>query len=164
MKKIFSKWGERVKAKLVGETKDRGFQVGVRRTFPISQEEAWRLVASREGLAFWLGEGGIDLKPGQGYETTLGNGEIRIVKPNAQLRLTWKKLGWQRPSTVQVRFLSVDTNKTTISFHQELLPDQKERELMKSYWENVLLGIKEKIHSSFIENPAGKNVTITQQY
>lgn len=158
MKEIFIKWGVRVNVKVVGKTKDRVFQVGVRRTFPISQEVAWELVASPKGLSFWLGEGRIDLRPGQEYKTTLGNGEIRVVKPCAQLRLTWQKQGWQRPSTVQVRFLYVDVNKTTISFHQEMLPDQDARELMKSYWENVLLGIKEKIESSLIGNHTGQNV------
>ncbi|WP_315969970.1 hypothetical protein [Brevibacillus massiliensis] len=36
--------------RVVGQTKSAGFQVGVRRTLPVSQERAWELVASVEGL------------------------------------------------------------------------------------------------------------------
>ncbi|HZG17915.1 MAG TPA: SRPBCC domain-containing protein [Candidatus Bathyarchaeia archaeon] len=136
--------------KKVGQTKSVGFQVGVRRTYPIPQEKAWDLVASEEGLQFWLGEGsGISLQPGQKYRTKTGTGEIRIVKPNHQLRLTWQKEEWQRPSTVQIRIISKENNKTTISFHQENLTDQYVREQMKEYWEKVLEGIGERVQNLF---------------
>lgn len=132
--------------KIVGQTKTVGFQVGVRRTFPISQEKAWELVTSDEGLNLWLGEGTrIILQPGHKYTTKTGGGEIRVVKPLQQLRLTWQKEGWQKSSTVQVRIISIESNKATISFHQENLSDQNTREEMKKHWENVLEVIKERL-------------------
>lgn len=42
--------------KMIGQTKTVGFQVGIRRTFPISQEKAWELVTSEDGLKLWLGK------------------------------------------------------------------------------------------------------------
>ncbi|MFJ6208216.1 SRPBCC domain-containing protein [Lysinibacillus sp. NPDC092081] len=132
--------------KNIGQTKTVGFQVGVRRTLPISQEEAWNLVTSQDGLNLWLGESmDIILEPGQKYMTKLGSGEIRVVKPLQQLRLTWQKIGWEKASTIQVRIISSTSNKTTISFHQEKLSDQYVREGMKIYWEKVLEEIKERI-------------------
>lgn len=132
--------------KIIGQTKTVGFQVGVRRMFPISQEEAWNLVTSQDGLNVWLGESMfIILEPGQNYITKLGSGEIRVVKPLQQLRLTWQKVGWEKASTVQVRIIPSSSNKTTISFHQEKLSDQNVREEMKKYWEKVLTELKERI-------------------
>lgn len=94
----------------------------------------------------WLGGGeNIIIEPGHQYRTMVGTGEIRIVKPLLQLRLTWQKEGWQRPSTVQIRILSKENNKTTISFHQEHLADQQIREEMKRYWESRLVSIEESI-------------------
>lgn len=123
----------------IGLTKTVGYQVGVRKTFPISQQQAWSLITAEEGLNAWLGGGGhIILEPGHPYRTMAGMGEIRIVKPLLQLRLTWQKEGWQRPSTVQIRILSKESNKTTISFHQEHLANQQIREEMKRHWESVL--------------------------
>ncbi|MCL1695055.1 SRPBCC domain-containing protein [Lysinibacillus sp. BPa_S21] len=132
--------------KIIGQTKTVGFQVGVRRIFPISQEEAWKLVTSQDGLNFWLGEStNIILEPGQKYITKFGTGEIRVVKPLQQLRLTWQKIGCEKASTVQVRFIPSSNNKTTISFHQEKLSDENVREEMKKYWKKVLDELKERI-------------------
>ena len=103
---------------VVGRTKSVGFQIGVRRTFSISQEIAWELVASNAGLNSWLGESEhFDLKPGGKYTSSTGNGEFRIVKLHEQLRLTWKKSGWEKASTIQVRIIPKNDGKTTISFH-----------------------------------------------
>lgn len=130
--------------RIIGQTKDVGFQVGVRRTFSISQEKAQELIASKEGLDLWLGEStSIILEPGQKYITKTGAGEIRIVKPLEQLRLTWQKEEWEKPSTVQVRIISKASNKTTISFYQEKLADKNVREEMKVYWGEILDGVTE---------------------
>ena len=135
--------------KIIGQTKSVGFQVGVRRTFPISQEQAWALITTVEGVHAWLGEGtAVILEPGHKYHSKTGTGEIRIVKPLEQLRLTWQKEEWLKPSTVQIRILPKDCNKTTISFHQEHLSDQTVREEMKGHWESVLDLIKERVQNS----------------
>jgi uncharacterized protein YndB with AHSA1/START domain len=132
--------------RIAGQTKSVGFQVGVRRTFPISQEKAWEMVASEEGLKLWLGNNiNINLQPGEKYVTNTGEGEIRIVRPLQQLRLSWKKDSWEKPSTTQVRIIPKESTKTTISFHQENLSDQYVREEMKQYWERVLKRIGERI-------------------
>ncbi|MFJ7734363.1 SRPBCC domain-containing protein [Lysinibacillus sp. NPDC097231] len=132
--------------KIVGQTKTVGFQVGIRRTFPISQEKAWEFVASEDGLKLWLGESTkINLQPGQKFCTKMGEGEIRIVKPLKQLRLAWKKEGWDKTSTIQVRIIPKENTKTTISFHQENLSDQNVREEMQQYWERILKQIEKGI-------------------
>jgi hypothetical protein len=72
---IYKKGGGKMDIKPVGKTKTAGFQVGVgvRRTFPVTQEKAWNLITSNQGLALWLGKGtGIILEPGQGYKTETG--------------------------------------------------------------------------------------------
>ncbi|WPK13281.1 SRPBCC domain-containing protein [Lysinibacillus louembei] len=127
------------KERIIGQTKGVGFQIGVRRTFPISQEKAWEFITSEEGVNLWLGESSdVIFQPGEHYTTKMGTGEIRIVKQLEQLRLTWQKEGWERPSTIQVRIIAKASDKTTISFHQEHLSDENVREEMKMHWEIVL--------------------------
>lgn len=68
--------------KIIGQTKSVGFQIGVRRTLPISQEQAWALITTTEGVRTWLGEGtSVIFEPGYKYHSKTGTGEIRIVKP-----------------------------------------------------------------------------------
>jgi len=134
---------------MVGKTASAGFQIGVRRTFPITLEEAWELLMSPEGLKLWLGETpGFQLAVGHRYETRDGiYGEIRVAKSPQQLRMTWQRPGWDK-STLQIRLYPNSTNgdKTVISFHQEKLKDAMTRETMKGYWETATERILESIN------------------
>ncbi|MGO4696006.1 SRPBCC domain-containing protein [Paenibacillus sp. 2TAB26] len=136
--------------KIVGQTASVGYQVGVRRTFPISQEEAWAFLTSTEGLKLWLGSlSFLNLHKGETFTTPEGiSGEFRVVKPFQQLRLKWEKNEWEKPSTLQIRVLSDKPDKTTISFHQENLDHPNTREQMKLYWEDVLMTIRLKTSDS----------------
>lgn len=124
----------------VGQTAATGFQVGVRKTLPISLECAWGLLTSTEGINVWIGEApGLQMVKGQKYETLSGvSGMIRVVNPLQNLRITWKPVNWQKPSIVQVRVIPAGKDKTTISFHQENLPDQAARLYMRDHWQKVL--------------------------
>jgi uncharacterized protein YndB with AHSA1/START domain len=128
------------KTKTVGQTKNVGFQIGIRRTFPISVEKAWDLLFTDNGLKIWLGElisGGFSIH--QGYQTKEGTiGHIKVLKPLSHIRLTWQKHDWQNISTLQIRIIATKSG-TTISFHQEKLLDANQREEMKKHWENILM-------------------------
>lgn len=101
------------------------------------------------GLKLWLGNlSDLKLQVGYRYTTDEGiSGELRVVKPAQQLRMTWQPSGWEQSSTLQVRIFSNKTNaeKTTISFHQEKLRDAHDREIMKQHWEEAVSGIMEKV-------------------
>ncbi|CAN7655568.1 SRPBCC domain-containing protein [Paenibacillus sp. LjRoot153] len=129
--------------KLVGQTISAGFQVGVRRTFPISPEQVWSFLTSPEGIKLWLGNvSPLAFNEGEIFTSDEGiSGQLRIVKPFKQLRLKWGKKDWEKPSTLQIRLLSNQPSRTTISFHQEKLDHPNTREQMKLYWENVLSAI-----------------------
>lgn len=126
-------------ARVIGQTKDAGFQIGVRRTLPLSSAAAWRLLTSPEGLALWLGETSIErFEPEVRYRLPNGTeGEIRVVVPNDRLRMTWQPPGWSRPSTIQIRLLPKG-HSTTIAFHQEWLPDATAREERRAHYDAVL--------------------------
>ncbi|MFC4099804.1 SRPBCC domain-containing protein [Paenibacillus xanthanilyticus] len=123
----------------VGLTAASGYQIGVRRTLPWSQEQAWAFLTSREGVRLWLGE--VEpprLQAGETFASAAGiSGELRVVKPFEQLRLRWKRASWPTPSTLQIRLLPAKSG-TTVSFHQEQLVSAELREEMKLVWEDVL--------------------------
>jgi uncharacterized protein YndB with AHSA1/START domain len=134
------------KIKIIGQTKDLGFQIGIRRTFSISTEKAWDFLFSDNGLKIWLGEliSG-DFSINQDYQTKEGViGIIKVLKPFSHIRLTWKKNGWQNISTLQIRTIASKSG-TTISFHQEKLLDDNQRAEMKKHWENILTKLTDKI-------------------
>lgn len=131
--------------KVVGKTASAGYQIGVRRTLPISKEQAWSFLTSSEGVRIWLGEvAEVAFAQGARFASSEGiTGEFRVVKPLEQLRLRWGKKEWAKPSTVQIRLLGNDPDRTTISFHQENLDHASTREQMKQHWEDVLNTIQQ---------------------
>ena len=129
---------------VVGQTASVGFQVGVRRTLPLTREEAWEYLISSEGSSLWLGEGHTlqQWQVGEFFESHDGiSGQLRVLKPFHQLRMAWRTKVWESASTLQIRLLSEKPDRVTISFHQEKLTDARTREQMKLHWEQVLAKI-----------------------
>jgi uncharacterized protein YndB with AHSA1/START domain len=125
--------------RIVGKTKDTGFEIGVRQTFSMSPERAWEALTSAEGIKLWLGDvSDLRLETGETYRTHDGIiGEFRVVNPGGHLRLTWQPAEWGSASTLQVRIIPRGA-KTVISFHQEQLRGEAEREQMHQRWLAVL--------------------------
>ncbi|HEU4558880.1 MAG TPA: SRPBCC domain-containing protein [Longimicrobium sp.] len=123
----------------VGKTRDAGWQVGARRTLPVSVADAWRLVTSPEGVRAWLGDGArVTFERGREYALADGAaGTVRVVQPESHVRLTWHPDGWPRPSTIQVRVIPAG-ERTTIAFHQEHMPNAAAREERRAHFAAVL--------------------------
>lgn len=133
-------------AKPVGKTKDVGFQFGLQKTFSISEQQAWDFMFSDSGLKIWLGdlETGFSLQ--ENFQTKSGiEGFVRVFEPYSHIRMSWKKKEWINRSTVQVRIIGKDKNKTLISFHQEHLLDSDQRAEMKAYWNEKMDRLSEEI-------------------
>ncbi|PSL46317.1 activator of Hsp90 ATPase-like protein [Chitinophaga niastensis] len=134
--------------KRTGQTKDVGFQLGVRKTLPVSVETAWDFLFSDKGMAIWLGPlVSGELSTNKPYQTVNGiEGVVKVLKPLSHIRLSWKKKGWADHSTVQVRVIN-NKGRATISFHQEKLLDSKQREEMLKYWSDILARIVDAVVS-----------------
>ena len=63
----------------VGKTADVGYQIGVSRTLPFSEEAIWGLLLSPEGQATWLG-GPITVEEGARYSLADGASYYFIVE------------------------------------------------------------------------------------
>ena len=126
--------------KAVGKTKAVGFQFGMRKTFFISLQQPWDLITSDEAIKIWLGDiSDISIEEGKTYSTKDGTvGEFRVVKPYSHIRLTWRPKNWEKTFTIQIRVIQKESSKTVISFHQENLLSENEREIMSKYWLKVM--------------------------
>jgi len=126
--------------RVLGETADTGFQVGVRKTLPLERDAAWRLVV--EHPERWLGEGAVSFEKGARYELGGGYGgrvcgEIRVVKPGDRLRMTWHPDAFEAPATLQITLSSVKTG-TTVGVHVEKLAGEEAREAVRAHFRAVL--------------------------
>ncbi|HEX8279042.1 MAG TPA: SRPBCC domain-containing protein [Segetibacter sp.] len=137
------------KTKVVGQTKDAGFQIGVRKTFAVPAETVWNFLFSEKGLSTWLGKTSLEnFELGKIYKTEEEiEGKVNIFKLNSHIRLTWKPKHWTNTSALQIRVIP-SNEKTTISFHQDKLLDSKQRDEMKKYWDEVIEKIENEILNS----------------
>jgi uncharacterized protein YndB with AHSA1/START domain len=134
------------KTKVVGQTKDAGFQIGVRKTFAVPAETVWNFLFSEAGLSTWLGKMSLEnFQLGKPYKTEEEiEGKLSVFKPNSHIRLTWKPKDWTNTSALQIRVIPF-REKTTISFHQDKLIDGQQRDEMKKYWDKVIVKIENEI-------------------
>ncbi|MCP2257633.1 putative conserved protein YndB, AHSA1/START domain [Streptoalloteichus tenebrarius] len=124
-------------SRVVGRTRDAGFQIGVSRTLPHARERVWAFLTSPEGLALWLGEGARLEGVGAEYRTEDGTvGEVRGLREHDRVRVTWRPADWDHETTVQVAVRGDD--RTMLRFHQERLADAEERERQRAHWQRVM--------------------------
>ena len=126
-------------SRILGETADAGFEIGMQKTVPREPREVWKLLISPEGVIIWLGTvENIELKKGYRYQTTDGtSGEIRSLKDGEKIRLTRKTAGGENSSTFQIS-LAPAGKKTSVRIHHEKLANEAEREQMGNHWRQVL--------------------------
>jgi uncharacterized protein YndB with AHSA1/START domain len=129
--------------KPVGLTRGGSYEFGLRKTFPVKLQDAWRFITSPEGIRIWLGEvDGFQMEKGAAYRTSAGEtGIVGVVNPEVNIRLTWQPAGWGKPSIIQIRTIPTGA-KTTISIHHENLPGADEREQMRVRWEGVMAALE----------------------
>ena len=130
--------------RIVGQTADASYQIGVQKTLPIPRDLAWGLLVAGPGRDIWLGEAGpLELRKGEKYRTTEGVwGEVRTLAPGQRVRLTWSHPDLSKPSTLQVTLVP-SGEKTSVRFHQERLSSPDERERMRHHWREVLRKLQE---------------------
>lgn len=132
--------------RMVGQTADGHFQIGVRRTITGSPEEIWDLLVARPEL--WLGPGAAPPAPGGAYrsgafgEVAAAHGEFRVVTHPLRLRMTWHPDGWEAPAVLQITLMRAGPLRTTLGAHMERLPDAAVRERMREHWRAVLADIE----------------------
>lgn len=131
----------------VGLTQSVGYQIGVRRTLRCSKEVAWTYLTSMNGLASWLAcPNGLVFEQGALFgQEDATYGEVRVIRVQEQIRMTWYMPDWSRASTLQIRLIGVRPSATTVSIHQEHLDDGDIRQAMKVKWEQALADMSEHI-------------------
>lgn len=121
----------------VGLTRDVGWELGVRRTLPVSPERLWRHLVGA-GLATWLGAAALPAAKGERYETgDRTRGELRSLRPGHRIRLTWQPAGWSHDSTLQLTVLPARSG-AVLAVHQERLASADERQALLAHWREVI--------------------------
>ncbi|CAD5267656.1 MULTISPECIES: SRPBCC domain-containing protein [unclassified Imperialibacter] len=133
--------------KPIGQTKDAGFQIGVRKTFAVDRDKLWAFVLSKKGVELWFGNVATELPYHQPFRSEEGmEGLITTLQEGSHLRMKWKKPNWEHFSMLQIRVIPAG-NKATLSFHQDQLISESQRAEMKTHWAVVIDKVGDRIAS-----------------
>jgi len=120
-----------------GQTKDAGWEVGVRHTVAAPIGEVWTFLLGA-GLPLWLGTTTLTLEKGAAFQTDDDvSGTILSYTDGLRIRLSWQPGEWNHDSTLQLTVKEAAAG-TTIAFHQERLTGREERKIMLGHWKDVV--------------------------
>ena len=146
---ITVEYEQHIGRRVLGQTQDGFYQIGVSRTVPVPANSVWELLHSTEGIDLITRDPAVDPPPGHGADVPSSmmamnalNGQsatgVRVTtttfESGSHVRMRWQRRGWPTHSILQIRVLPKSETKTTLSFHQERLPSRDARNDMQSHW------------------------------
>jgi activator of HSP90 ATPase len=130
---------EKKEAKVVGLTKNVGFQFSITKTCAVSVDTAWDFLLSELGIAMWLGDIHFDdfelnnpLKTKAGIEA-----KITIFRAASHIRLAWKPTHWHNNSFIELRVLT-NKGRAKLGLLHTHMVSIEQREEVKAYWTKVM--------------------------
>jgi uncharacterized protein YndB with AHSA1/START domain len=132
--------------KVVGLTKNVGFQFSITRTYAVSTDAVWDFLLSETGVSTWLGTINFDdFELGNSFTTAEGiEAKITIFKADSHLRLAWKPAHWGNNSFIEMRVFDAK-GRAKIGLLHTFMIDAAQRAEVKAYWGKIFQEIGEKL-------------------
>lgn len=129
----------------VGRNLKGQYSIAITKSCSVTRQKLWRFLLSAEGQEIWLNPlTPISIKPKTSFERTDGVfGEIRTIKAQRSIRLTWQETEWVKPTVVQVMIFGRDPKKAHFGIMHENLVDGRLREPLRTHWRDVATRIQE---------------------
>ena len=153
--------------RVLGQTQDGLFQLGVSKTIDAPAPEIWACLSSPWGISLVVGaEAGAAAgkeaarratapgmaAPGQaaalppglqslehldGESLTGVRASTTTFAPGSHVRMRWQRPAWPRHSILQIRVTPKGKGRSILSFHQEKLPSLEDRDELTERWRQV---------------------------
>ncbi len=147
---ITVEYEKHVGRRVVGQTQSGLYQIGVTRTIDAAPEILWAWLTSPEGLAALAGveeadsienrEGGPGPPTLASLDGMAASGialKTTTYREGSHVRMQWQAPGWENPSILQVRVNPKPDGRAALAFHQEKIPDGRERDVLRDRWRGV---------------------------
>jgi activator of HSP90 ATPase len=125
--------------KIIGLTKNVGFQFSITKTCAVSVDTAWDFLLSELGVAMWLGDIDFeDFELNNPLTTKAGiDAKITIFRANSHIRLAWKPRHWDNNSFIEIRVLT-NKGRAKLGLLHTHMVSIAQREEVKVYWTKVI--------------------------
>ena len=152
--------------RVLGQTQDGLFQLGVSKTIDAPAPEVWACLSSPWGISLVVGaEAGAPGMADPGRDAALPpglrslerlDGESRLgvrastttFAAGSHVRMRWQRPAWPGHSILQIRVTPKGNGKSVLSFHQEKLPSLEDRRELTERWRHVAEAIARRCQAS----------------
>ena len=140
--------------RVLGQTADGLFQIGVSKTVDAPAEAVWKCLESREGISLITScpKEAASMQPGTQAESRsglkaigaldgTGSDGVKVLTTTfaagSHVRMRWKHPQWPHHSILQIRVTPKTKDKSLLAFHQEKMPSQQARAAMREHWRDI---------------------------
>lgn len=116
------------------------YMVTATKSLRCSAAQAWKIIASREGIATWLKplDSELELKPKAQFETTDGFfGEIRTVAKARRVRMYWQDPLWEKHTVLELMLAAPSPGKVVLVFNHTALRDTRSQASLRIRWKSI---------------------------
>ena len=108
----------------------------------------WKVITSESGFFLITEDAPSDIEFSSKDTGESIQYRVTTFKHQSHFRMQWKLPEWENHSILQIRLTSKGPEKTTVTFHQEKLPNEKTRNDMRKRWKNILGLLTDKLTES----------------
>lgn len=104
-------------------------------------QKSWKVLTSKNGLAVWLKPlSPVSIAAGAQFETTDGFfGEVRTLKKERSIRMTWQDPNWEKKTVLQIMLVARPKEKSIVVFNHTEIRELKVQALLRRRWKSVLV-------------------------
>ncbi len=126
--------------RIAGQSLKGTYSATLTKSISVDQLKAWRWCISDEGIEVWLKPlSPVEISAGTSFEINGGVfGEIRTVKKNQRIRMTWCEPEWEKSTTVQLHVYKKAKGKSLLVIQHDGLKSARQKTEMRTYWRSTI--------------------------
>lgn len=130
-----------------GQNAKGEYMVTTTKSLPCSVAKVWTLLTSEKGQELWLQPlSTISIEPSTQFETADGYfGEVRTLKKNRRLRMTWQDPNWEKKTTLELMLVPKPVGKSLLIFNHTQLKETKTQAVLRKRWKHAAEAIAKAI-------------------
>jgi uncharacterized protein YndB with AHSA1/START domain len=123
-----------------GQNTKGEFTITATKSLPVAAKKVWKFLVSDSGQAIWLKPLYLaTIEAGQSFETSDGYfGEIRTIKKEHRIRMTWQDPDWTSKTVVHVTLFPRPGEKSILVIDHTQIKDLRVEAKMRKRWRDSI--------------------------
>lgn len=128
-----------------GQNAKGQYTITATKSMPCNVKKVWKLVISKEGKEAWLKPlYEVAVEAGKTFETEDGFfGEIRTLKKDRRIRMTWQDPNWNKNTVVQLTLVDKPNGKSILVIDHSQILDLRIQARLRKRWKDAVSALQQ---------------------